>query len=62
MPLISVHPLGEGGSGGAVALPTAERLAMLEHSFYLCDLARGCASIAVEGCRERWREAAEALP
>ena len=44
VPLISVV-IGEGGSGGAVAFATANRIAMLEHSVYSVISPEGCASI-----------------
>ena len=44
VPVISVI-IGEGGSGGAVALATADRIAMLEHSIYSVISPEGCASI-----------------
>jgi acetyl-CoA carboxylase carboxyl transferase subunit alpha len=44
VPLISVI-IGEGGSGGAVAFATANRVAMLEHSVYSVISPEGCASI-----------------
>jgi acetyl-CoA carboxylase carboxyl transferase subunit alpha len=59
VPLISVI-IGEGGSGGAVALATADRLAMLEHSVYSVISPEGCASILWKDA-EKMREAAEAL-
>ena len=37
--------LGEGGSGGAVALATTDRVLMLEHSIYSVISPEGCASI-----------------
>ena len=43
-PLVSVI-IGEGGSGGAVALATADRVFMLEHSIYSVISPEGCASI-----------------
>jgi acetyl-CoA carboxylase carboxyl transferase subunit alpha len=43
-PIISVI-IGEGGSGGAVAIATANRVLMLEHSFYSVISPEGCASI-----------------
>lgn len=58
-PLISVI-IGEGGSGGAVAFATADRLAMLEHSIYSVISPEGCASILWKDA-EKMREAAEAL-
>ncbi len=45
--------LGEGGSGGAVALATANRVIMLEHAFYSVISPEGCASIL-------WRDAEKA--
>ncbi|MBL6636945.1 MAG: acetyl-CoA carboxylase carboxyltransferase subunit alpha [Planktomarina sp.] len=59
VPLISVI-IGEGGSGGAVALATANRLVMLEHSIYSVISPEGCASILWKDS-EKMREAAEAL-
>jgi len=59
VPLISVI-IGEGGSGGAVAFATANRLVMLEHSIYSVISPEGCASILWKDA-ERMREAAEAL-
>ena len=59
VPLVSVI-IGEGGSGGAVALATANRIAMLEHSIYSVISPEGCASILWKDT-ERMREAAEAL-
>ena len=59
VPLISVV-IGEGGSGGAVAFATANRLAMLEHSVYSVISPEGCASILWKDS-EKMREAAEAL-
>lgn len=59
VPLISVV-IGEGGSGGAVALATANRVAMLQHSIYSVITPEGCASILWKDA-ERMREAANAL-
>ncbi|MEM0948764.1 MAG: acetyl-CoA carboxylase carboxyltransferase subunit alpha [Pseudomonadota bacterium] len=59
VPLISVI-VGEGGSGGAVAFATANRVAMLEHSVYSVISPEGCASILWKNA-EKMREAAEAL-
>lgn len=44
---------GEGGSGGAVAIATADSVNMLEHSIYSVISPEGCASIL-------WRDAAKA--
>jgi acetyl-CoA carboxylase carboxyl transferase subunit alpha len=43
--------IGEGGSGGAIALATADRVLMLEHAIYSVISPEGCASIL-------WRDAA----
>ena len=59
VPLISII-IGEGGSGGAVAFATANRIAMLEHSVYSVISPEGCASILWKDA-EKMREAAEAL-
>jgi len=59
VPLISIV-IGEGGSGGAVALAAANRVAMLEHSIYSVITPEGCASILWKDA-ERMREAAMAL-
>ena len=59
VPLVSVV-IGEGGSGGAVAFATADRVAMLEHSIYSVISPEGCASILWKDA-EKMREAAEAL-
>ena len=45
--------IGEGGSGGAIALATGDRVLMLEHSIYSVISPEGCASIL-------WRDAAQA--
>ncbi|MBT3909512.1 MAG: acetyl-CoA carboxylase carboxyltransferase subunit alpha [Rhodospirillaceae bacterium] len=44
VPLISVI-IGEGGSGGAIALATANTVLMLEHAIYSVISPEGCASI-----------------
>ena len=59
VPLISIIT-GEGGSGGAVAFATADKLLMLEHSVYSVISPEGCASILWKDS-EKMREAAEAL-
>ncbi len=59
VPLVSVI-IGEGGSGGAVAFATADRLAMLEHSIYSVISPEGCASILWKDS-EKMKEAAAAL-
>ena len=52
VPLIAVI-IGEGGSGGAVALAAANRVLMLEHAVYSVISPEGCASIL-------WRSAGQA--
>lgn len=59
VPFVSVV-VGEGGSGGAVALATADRILMLEHSVYSVISPEGCASILWKDS-DKMREAAEAL-
>ena len=59
VPLISVI-IGEGGSGGAVALATANRVLMLEHSIYSVITPEGCASILWKDA-EKMVDAANAL-
>lgn len=44
VPLISTV-IGEGGSGGAIAIATGDRVMMLEHSIYSVISPEGCASI-----------------
>ncbi|MBF0457151.1 MAG: acetyl-CoA carboxylase carboxyltransferase subunit alpha [Nitrospirae bacterium] len=44
VPIISIV-IGEGGSGGALALSVADRLVMLEHSVYSVISPEGCAAI-----------------
>ena len=59
VPLISVV-IGEGGSGGAIALASANSVLMLEHSIYSVISPEGCASILWrDGAMNK--EAAEAL-
>ncbi|WP_296717948.1 acetyl-CoA carboxylase carboxyltransferase subunit alpha [Erythrobacter sp.] len=52
VPLVAVI-IGEGGSGGAVALAAANRVLMCEHAVYSVISPEGCASIL-------WRSAAQA--
>ncbi|MGB3457503.1 MAG: acetyl-CoA carboxylase carboxyltransferase subunit alpha [Litorimonas sp.] len=52
VPFVSVIA-GEGGSGGAVAIATADSVLMLEHSIYSVISPEGCASIL-------WRDGARA--
>jgi acetyl-CoA carboxylase carboxyl transferase subunit alpha len=59
VPLLSVI-IGEGGSGGAIALAAANRVYMLEHSIYSVISPEGCASILWRS-GEQAQEAAEAL-
>ncbi|MAS87786.1 MAG: acetyl-CoA carboxylase carboxyl transferase subunit alpha [Micavibrio sp.] len=52
--------IGEGGSGGAIAIATADRIMMLEHSIYSVISPEGCASILWRSA-EHAKEAAAAL-
>ncbi|MFQ5786331.1 MAG: carboxyl transferase domain-containing protein, partial [Alphaproteobacteria bacterium] len=52
VPLVSAI-IGEGGSGGAIALAAANRVLMLEHAIYSVISPEGCASIL-------WRNAGQA--
>lgn len=52
--------IGEGGSGGAVALAVANTILMLEHSTYSVISPEGCASILYRSS-DKAQEAAEAL-
>jgi acetyl-CoA carboxylase carboxyl transferase subunit alpha len=52
--------VGEGGSGGAVALAAANRVLMLEHAIYAVIAPEGCASILWRSA-ERAADAAEAM-
>lgn len=58
-PVISVI-IGEGGSGGAIAIATANRVLMLEHSIYSVISPEGCASILWRS-GDKTKEATEAL-
>ncbi len=58
-PLIS-SIVGEGGSGGAMALAAGNKVIMLEHSIYSVISPEGCASILWRNS-ERSKDAAEAL-
>jgi acetyl-CoA carboxylase carboxyl transferase subunit alpha len=51
VPIISTI-IGEGGSGGAIAIASADRVLMLEHAIYSVISPEGCASIL-------WRDAAK---
>lgn len=53
VPIVTVV-IGEGGSGGAIAIATGDRILMLEHSIYSVISPEGCASIL-------WRSAANAV-
>jgi acetyl-CoA carboxylase carboxyl transferase subunit alpha len=59
VPLISVI-VGEGGSGGAVAIAAANRVLMLEHAVYSVISPEGCASILWRTA-DKAGEAAEAM-
>ena len=59
VPFISIIT-GEGGSGGAVAIATADKVMMLEHSIYSVISPEGCASILWR-TRDRAKDAAKAM-
>ena len=59
VPLVAAV-VGEGGSGGAIALAAANRVLMLEHSVYAVISPEGCASILWRTA-DRGAEAAEAM-
>jgi acetyl-CoA carboxylase carboxyl transferase subunit alpha len=59
VPLVAVI-IGEGGSGGAIALAAGNRVLMLEHAVYSVISPEGCASILWRSS-EQAKEAAEAL-
>ena len=59
VPIVSIV-IGEGGSGGAIALATANHAIMLEHSIYSVISPEGCASILWRSS-DKAQAAAEAL-
>lgn len=59
VPVVSTI-IGEGGSGGAIAIATADRVMMLEHSIYSVISPEGCASILWRSA-EFAKDAARAL-
>ena len=59
VPLISIV-IGEGGSGGALAIGMGNRVLMLEHSIYSVISPEGCASILWDN-QKKVSQAAEAL-
>ena len=52
MPIVATI-IGEGGSGGAIALAAGDRVLMMEHAIYSVISPEGCASIL-------WRDSAQA--
>jgi acetyl-CoA carboxylase carboxyl transferase subunit alpha len=56
-PIVSVV-IGEGGSGGALALGTADRILMFENSVYSVISPEGCAAILWKDATQRERAAA----
>jgi acetyl-CoA carboxylase carboxyl transferase subunit alpha len=59
VPMIAVI-IGEGGSGGAIAIAAGNRVLMLEHAIYSVISPEGCASILWRSA-EKAKDAAEAL-
>ena len=60
VPLISCV-IGEGGSGGAIAIAAGDRVLMLEHSIYSVISPEGCASILWRNAAANAADAAAAL-
>ena len=58
-PILSVV-IGEGGSGGALAIGVCDHLAMLQHSIYSVISPEGCASILWKSA-DKAQDAAEAM-
>ena len=56
-PIVSVV-IGEGGSGGALGIAVADRVAMLEHSWYSVISPEGCAAILWKAANEQTNNAA----
>jgi acetyl-CoA carboxylase carboxyl transferase subunit alpha len=59
VPIVSVV-IGEGGSGGALALGVADRILMLQHAIYSVITPEGCAAILWKD-QSKVKEAADAL-
>ncbi len=59
VPVVSLV-IGEGGSGGALAIGVGDHLAMLQHSIYSVISPEGCASILWKSA-DRAKDAAEAM-
>ena len=59
IPIVAIV-IGEGGSGGALAVSVADRIFMLEHAIYSVISPEGCASILYRDASEAER-AADAL-
>ncbi|MEO0466826.1 MAG: acetyl-CoA carboxylase carboxyltransferase subunit alpha [Pseudomonadota bacterium] len=59
VPMVSVI-IGEGGSGGAIAIASANQVLMLEHSIYSVISPEGCASILYRDAAKA-RDAADAM-
>ncbi|NIM19551.1 MAG: acetyl-CoA carboxylase carboxyltransferase subunit alpha [Candidatus Latescibacteria bacterium] len=59
VPILSIV-IGEGGSGGALALGVGDRILMLEHAIYSVISPEGCAAILWKD-QEKVKDAAEAL-
>lgn len=56
-PIVSII-IGEGGSGGALGIAVADRVAMLEHSWYSVISPEGCAAILWKQANEQTNAAA----
>jgi len=57
VPIVSVV-IGEGGSGGALGIAVADRVAMLQHSWYSVISPEGCAAILWKQANEQTNSAA----
>ncbi|MEM6914626.1 MAG: carboxyl transferase domain-containing protein, partial [Pseudomonadota bacterium] len=59
VPMVSLI-IGEGGSGGAIAIASANKVLMMEHSIYSVISPEGCASILYRDAAKA-KDAAEAM-
>ena len=60
VPIISVI-IGEGGSGGAIALASANKVIMLENAIYSVISPEGCALNIMERPKQIFRSSAKAM-
>jgi acetyl-CoA carboxylase carboxyl transferase subunit alpha len=57
VPIVSIV-IGEGGSGGALGIAVADKVAMLQHSWYSVISPEGCAAILWKEANEKTNNAA----